>query len=290
MGSEQLYESPEPERHYANEYSRFVADNRLALSLTIEGIDNSVKRWDTLAIESICEGIQENFGVPPIFAMFNTLKSDYIATRWLAYVALEQLAPETGYYSDTLDYANYGMSQAILLSVQRSAIDVLNRIAVATSEYLGLPGSSRRIYFWNRWHKYEEKGGRLKTPLEWQQLIEKEIKKGNTALIALSELALDVMQGGYLNLQKTLRNASTHRFVVLHELGDQGARSSKHIEHYNQDDFEEQTLKALRIARAALFYFQEMIAIHEARLERDSSGPMGILDVPPYHWIRGEEC
>jgi len=288
MSSEQLYEPPQPERDYADGYTRFVAENRLALSLTIEGVDNSVKRWDTLAIESICEGIQESFGIPPIFAMFNTLKSDYIAARWLTYVALKQLAPETGYYSDTLDYANYGISQGILLFAQRSAIDILNRIAVAASEYLGLPGRSRSITFWDRWHKVERR--RLKTPLEWQQPIEEEIKNGNTTLIALSELAVDVMQEGYLNLQKTLRNASTHRFVILHELGNQGSRPSNHIEHYSQEDFEKQTLRALRIARAALFYFREMITFREARLEKNADGPMGILDVPPHHWIRGEDA
>ena len=56
------------------------------------------------------------FGVPPIFAMFNMLKADFIASRWLAFIATEEQMTETRYYSDTLDYAKYGATQSLLLT------------------------------------------------------------------------------------------------------------------------------------------------------------------------------
>jgi hypothetical protein len=41
--------------------------------------------------------------------------------------------------------------------------------------------------------------------------------------------------------------------------------------------------------RSALLYFIEMIAIREARQEREE-GPAFRLSVPPHHWIRGEDA
>lgn len=270
----------------SDEYTRFVGENHLALSLTIEGLNPDLKRWDSLLIHSIREDINAPHGVPAIFAMFNVLKADYLAARWLVYQAIHGTVPESGVYLDTLDYANYGIKESLLALGQRSVIDILDRIAVAACEYLGLKGSPTSIYFWKIWHV--NKGRRLKIPLEWQPKIREEIEKGNTALIALSEIAVDIATGGYLAPQKTLRNASTHRFVVLHDLSTSPSRDSHYVEHFSVHDFERQTVSALRLVRSALIYFVEMVSIREARLEREG-GFVGPLLVPTHHSIRGED-
>lgn len=274
-------------REVEDPYIRFCADTKLLLALDITGRQTHDRRCDSLAIQSVVEDIDTPFGVPPIFAMFNMLKADFVAARWMTYIARDRLAPETGYYSATLDYANYGIAQALLLNAQRSAIDILDRVAVAASEHFDLPGDPGKIYFHNRWHIKDS--GRLRRPLEWLPLINEEIQSGDAALIALSELAEDVMKGGYLNPQKSLRNESTHRFVVLHEMGDRGSRDSRYIKHFSEMDFLDETLQALRVARAAIFYLHDAIAIHETRLEAEAEGPLSFLDVPPHHWIQGED-
>jgi len=276
-----------PDLSKADDFTRFVADNNLSLSLTIEGLDPDLRHWDSLSIQSIHEDLDTPHGVPPIFAMFNVLKADYLSARWLAYQAIHDFARESGSYADTLDYAMYGIRESLFTLAQRSAIDILDRIAVATSEYLGLKDSPSSIYFWKRWHITE--GHSLKRPLEWQPVITDEIGKGNAALIALAELAEDIVAGGYLAPKRTLRNESTHRFVILHDMGSAGSRESRYIKHFNLEDFKTQTISALKLVRAALFYFVEMITIHEARLEREG-GTSVPLEVPPHHWIRsGEE-
>ena len=128
-----------------------MAKHRLALAPTIEGLDLAMPRWDSLRVESISEPIDTEYGVPPLFAMFNVLKSEYLTARFLAYSALSSEIPESGKYSDTLDYACYGIHTSLLTLSQRSCIDLLDKIAVATSEYLGLPGSSNAITFLKRW-------------------------------------------------------------------------------------------------------------------------------------------
>jgi tetratricopeptide (TPR) repeat protein len=272
-----------PDLSNASSYARFVARNGLAISLTLEGLDPDAKSWDTLVIASLQEPIDTDHNVPPIFAMWNVLKADFIAARWVAFCAEEGQVPETGSYSDTLDYANYGISQSLWTLAQRSAIDILDRVAVAASEYLHLSGSSRSIYFWNRWHKTDR--GRLKSPREWLPAIQDEIMQGNTALIALSELAEDIAEDGFLNPKKGLRHSSTHRFVVLHDMGSAYARPSEHVEHYDQVGFESQTIASLRVARSALLYFLEMVAIGEAIRNRGGGAAVSLF-VPPHHWIR----
>lgn len=275
-----------PDFTHADEYIRFVGKNHLALSLTVEGLNLDLKRWDSLLIHSIREDLDAPHGVPVIFAMFNVLKADYLAARWLVYQALHEKVPESGVYSDTLDYANYGVRESLLALGQRSVIDILDRIAVAASEYLGLEGNPKSIYFWKRWHV--NKGKVIKTPLEWQPVIREEIEKGNTALIALSEIAVDIAAGGYLAPHRTLRNDSTHRFVVLHDFSTTPSRDSRYVEHFSAHDFENQTISALRLVRSALVYFVEMVSTREARFEREG-GLVGPLLVPPHHWIRGED-
>lgn len=271
----------------SDEYTRFVANNDLALSMTIEGLDPDLNRWDSLLIKSISEKLHTGHGVPAIFAMFNILKADFLSARWLIYTATHTQPPESGLYSDTLDYATYGINQSLLTLGMRSAIDILDRIAVATSDYLNLPGSPTSIYFWKRWHKTTNKGKELITPLEWLPEIREEINKGNTALIALAEIAEDIAEGGYLASKRALRHTLTHRFVVLHDIGSQPSRENPFVDHYNSTDFEKQTIATLRLVRSALIYFIQMIYIREARLKKDTDLTCS-LEVPAHHWVRGE--
>ena len=285
---QQLDESVQwpPDLANTDEYTRFVGENHLALSLTIEGLNPDLKRWDSLSIQSITENMDVEFGVPPIFAMFNTLKADYMAARWLAFQAIHGQVRESGSYFDTLDYALYGIKESLLTLAQRSAFDILDRLAVAASEYFRLEGSPTSIYFLKRWHVM--KGRELKKPLEWQPAILDEVEQGNTALVALSELAEDIATGGYLEQKKTLRNASTHRFVILHDLSISKSLKSNFIEHYEFEDFRDQTIASLRMVRAALIYLVESVSMREARQAR-TLGIVAPLEVPLHHWIRSEQ-
>lgn len=76
-----------PDLSGASDYARFVARNRLAISLTLEGLDPEARSWDTLVIGSFREAMDNHHNVPPIFAMRNVLKADFLAARWVAYSA-----------------------------------------------------------------------------------------------------------------------------------------------------------------------------------------------------------
>ena len=275
-----------PDLEDAGEYERFVANNRLALSPTIEGLDLSLVRWDSLRIQTLTEEKENGPGVPPLFAMYNIIKSDFLAARYLAYQAISQLTPESGYYSDTLDYAVYGIMPSRLILAQRACIDILDKIAVATTEYFELHDNPRTISFRSRWFLRKKKD----EAIVWNPQLYECIQKGNAAIIALGELSLDVGEGGALSEMQEYRNSSTHRFTVLHDLGCEPSRKSVYIEHYAVEQFQANLIESMQLTRAAILYFVEMISAGDAIKQKEIGGILGPIIVPSHHWIRdGEE-
>lgn len=280
----EFYDVKDEEVFELDKYESFVAEHRLALSLNINGISADTKRWDDLQIHSVRVGKEGAHRVPQIFAMFNILKSDYLLARWLAYCALNEVIPDSGFYSDTLDYANYGTRFSTLSLAQRSAIDVLDKLTVASLEYFDMSGA-KNANFKTSWFIKNNKS----TP-RWKERISREILDGNVALIALTELAKDFSdEEAYLKSVRLLRNASTHRFVALHDMGNVNEIKSKSVEHYNLGDFTSSLIETLRVVRSSLIYLVEMIAYSETTKSRNDTGFIGHLNVPSHHYVRGED-
>jgi len=279
----QLPESDPPDLTGASDYEKFVARHRLALSPTIEGLDCSLKRWDSLRFDSITESVGKS-GVPPLFAMLNVMKSDFLAARYLAYQALTCEFPDSGFYTDTLDYAVYGIMPSLLSLAQRACIDVLDKIAAATTEYFAIPGNVKVVYFWSRWFDNPREG----PPFVWHSSLRPHIDKGNTAIVALADISFDIDKGGFLVRKKAFRHSSTHRFTVLHDEGCNPSRESAQIEHSEVHEFKDQLIESLQLARAAILYFVEMVSIAEKN-QPARSGKVGTLTVPSHHYIRGED-
>lgn len=269
----------------ATDYQRFIARHRLALAPEIDGLDMVLSRWDSLKIGSVTTPIDSGSGVPPIFAMFNTMKSDYLCARYLAFAAFEEPLPESGTYSDTLDYALYGVPQSMMTLAQRSCLDLLDKVAVATSDYLSLPGDPSHIYFSNRWFEKPNEG---EDALRWKLEIAGAFESGIKAIMAMSDVSRDIKSGGFLQEKRTMRNSSTHRFAVLHDLGCTPSQVSRYIDHFGLDTFSQQMIETLQLSRAVLFYFVEMIMQGEHRHHGDGR-PHVHLPVPDHGWVRGEQ-
>lgn len=110
-------------------------------------------------------------------------------------------------------------------------------------------------------------------------------------MYGLGELAEDYDgNDGILRSQKDLRNAGTHRFVVLHDLGNPSrARQAPEVEHLEHADFADQALGALRVARSAIQKLTLAISQHEEILRQQADGFIGTLVVPSHHWVRDED-
>lgn len=203
--------------------------------------------------------------------------------RWVARESGS--TPETGRYTDTLDYAIYGIDQSLLVLSQRAALDLLDKIAVTTTEYLDLGDKARSVYFRTRWHEQ----GKRPEQRDWQPAIRDEIERGATSLVALAELAEDIDVGGSLSSRRETRHAGTHRLVVLHDQGCRPSRPSRYILHQEESQFVETVIESLRTARAAILYFVAFVNRREARNHREAKGPLGTMYAPPHEWVRDED-
>ncbi len=184
-----------PNPNQTHSMPRWCDATDLLFALEPESSGTGAGRLDHVAITSASDSVQREYKIPTIIASWNVLKSDFLTTRWLAHAATNGEIPETGFYSDTLDYANYGSRYSALVLAQRALFDVLDKIAVAATDYLKLP-KSRQIYFGTRRHVLESKRSRkFAAPLRWQPQIDAEVAAGNRSLIALAELAHDYATG-----------------------------------------------------------------------------------------------
>nr|WP_263642066.1 LA2681 family HEPN domain-containing protein [Aeromonas hydrophila] len=283
----QLEEPPIRSLHI-DPFISWVERERLTLAPAVELIDPSMGKLDWLMLPGIMEREPSVAGMPPpVFAMFNMLKSDFILARDLLWRALDENAwPTTGRFGDTLDYATYGPDTSALILVHRTALDLLDKIAVVANHYfeLGLPPG--KVYFGKLWRGNPDKTTSIRPLLE---KVERVIREGTPALYGLVELAEDYENNsGILRSQKDLRNAGTHRFVVLHDFGDPAqSRQAPEVEHHRRESFTQEVLRALRVARSAIQMLALSISQHEQVLAQRADGFIGSMLVPDHDWVRG---
>lgn len=283
-------EDPEPRTPPADPFLRWVERERLTLAPAVQLIDATLGKLDWLTLSGILEQESGADGKPPpVFAMFNMLKCDFILARDLLWRANdESVWPATGVFADTLDYATYGPDASALILAHRTAIDLLDKIAVTVNHYFALGLSPDRVYFGKLWRGRPDKSTGL-CPLS--ERVEALIRGGASALYGLLELAEDYeSSAGILRSQKKLRNAGTHRFVVLHDLGDPAdSRQAPEIERHRRDQFIQEAVRALRVARSAIQMLALAVSQQEQALRQRETGYIGSLIVPDHDWVRGRK-
>ncbi len=276
-------EDPPPRSPHKDPFIRWVERERLTLAPVVELVDPTLGKLDWLMLPGILERESGTRGVPPpVFAMFNVLKSDYILARDLLWRSTnEEVWPATGRFSDTLDYATYGPDASALILAHRTALDLLDKIAVTANHYFEFGQPPDKVYFGKLWRGVPDKATGVR-PLT--EKVEKAIRGGASALYGLVELAEDYdSSAGILRSHKELRNAGTHRFLVLHDLGDAAHyRQSPEIEHHRRQHFTQDVLSALRVARSAIQMLTLSIRQHEQFLRLRSARLVESLVVPDH--------
>ncbi|MFC5705550.1 LA2681 family HEPN domain-containing protein [Aeromonas eucrenophila] len=281
--SKPLKNKNKPQR---TQYERFVLKHNLALSPAAHISSHLSDKWDELHINKIILPLDHGYSVPEIFAMLNTMKSDYILARKLLFDVLEGPdIKDTGTYIDTLDYALYGASHSLLCLCQRSALDILDKISVASLIYLG-EKNVRNVSFRGAWYINPKEIDIEKK--KYKQVVSNEVDLLNEGLIALIEMASDLLiSGGYLVEKQDARNYSTHKFTILHDMGSMPLSPSGSVGHYRYNEFRNETLETLKLVRSALIYFVQMISFSEKIKESKTESPLGLMTLYSHDYIRG---
>lgn len=254
----ELHESQGHVSHGGDElddYQRWIVRHRLALVGAVEGLGSDSPQWDTASVLGVVRS--SSGSVPGIFAALNVLKAEFIVTRRIAFrgqqmvtaLVSRQHPDDTGLYTDTLDGALYGEGPALLLLAQRSALDVLDKIAVSANEHFQTALKPSRVDYATYWRSTAADG--LKAALKPNHV-------GLRALLALSELASDLTERGIYPIARLLRNAGTHRLVHATEAEPTGP-TGETFSTVNLEDLQSAALEALWVARAAYLYFVDLI-------------------------------
>jgi hypothetical protein len=279
-----------PRSPHTDPFIEWAERERLMLAPVVELVDPTLGKLDWLMLPGILERESGASGMPPpVFAMFNVLKSDFILARDLAWRSLDESEwPATGRFGDTLDYATYGPDASALVLAHRTALDLLDKVAVTANHYFEFGQPTDRVYFGKLWRGSPDK---ITCARALAEKVEKTIRLGVSALYGLVELADDYdSSAGILRSQKDLRNAGTHRFVVLHDIGDPAnSRQAPEIERHRREQFTQEVLRALRVGRSAIQMLALSISQHEQGLAQRTDGLVGSLIVPDHDWIRGRD-
>lgn len=281
--ADELGEAPERAEHI-DPFLRWIERERLTLAPAVELVDPSLGKVDWLMLPGIMERETppETTKPPPVFAMFNVLKADFIVARDLAWRASSDTGwPATGRFADTLDFATYGPGASALTLAHRTTLDLLDKVAVAANHHFGFGVPHDDVSFGKLWRPKATRKNRAQ-PLS--DRVATAIRAGAYALYGLAELADDYeADGAILRSHKDLRNAGTHRFVVLHDPGDPtDVRESPEIAHHGRERFVREVLRALRVARSAIQMLTLAIRQHERTLALGTSGLVGTLVMPDY--------
>ncbi|MDH4432197.1 LA2681 family HEPN domain-containing protein [Pseudomonas shirazica] len=289
LGFLNRFQEPPPRAPHSDPFVAWVEKERLTLGPTVELVDPEMGKLDWLRLPGILEReAGKGATPPPIFAMFNQMKGDFILARDLAWRSRDDAGwPTSGCFDDTLDYAVYGPATSALILAHRTAIDLLDKVAAAANHYFDLGLKPHDIFFGKIWRVRPNKAG--EAPLTPK--VDSIVREGVHALYGLVELADDYeARSGIQRPLKNLRNAGTHRFVVLHDLGDiTQCREAAEVEHHDIDRFTATAMAALRVARSAIQMLALAVGEKEELLRKSKEGLIGTLEVFDHDWIRGRD-
>ncbi|MCZ2850196.1 LA2681 family HEPN domain-containing protein [Modestobacter sp. VKM Ac-2978] len=264
--------------HSDDPYLQWVARERLALTPVMDGLGSDNPRFDDVSIHSVFSRRDEE-GMPQVFAAANVLKSDYLAARRTVYQGLATLDEggggwalhprDTGTYADTLDYAVYGEPISFLTLGARAALDVLDKIAVATNEYLGTSDNPGSVNFRKYW--FDKKTRDVDWPGLHCKLTDQNLDMSR--ILALAELADDLEDGGLYEDAQAMRNRSTHR-LVRGKLFDAEGITNTALTTLDIENLKGASVESLRVARAGILYFHALVSVRELRNGSQSDGFM----------------
>ena len=212
---------------------------------------------------------------------FNTIKQDYIAARYLVWLAAAEDSPTQGQaktitrrtsFWDSLNYAFWGVRPGIGIQALKVTLDTLDTIAAFVHLYLRSGRGVRDIEF--RTLPYANRSKKKLAPSLAEALKRPEQNRGLAALLDLSA-ELEEQSTSPLRRLVQRRHAATHRFFSVHIEGTPD--SSDWIERLSWPELLEESLESLRITRRAILYLAQMIHIHEkATHVPDSPGSMTV--------------
>jgi hypothetical protein len=256
-------------------YRQWCLNNRLFLNPLNDLGPYPIGSRDILSVPSIYVDIGEG---PYYHGFFNQMKQEFVSARYLYYEAINDREPHFSdkdvLLYDTLDYPSYCLAVEKVKMVYRTVYSLFDKIAFFLNKYLDLRISEKGVYFRTLW--YVEKKRK-------QVLRENFHHMANPSLWGLFWLSKDFyeqrdefrnsIEPDARDLYET-RNHLEHKYLKLHlgywsepDDNDPVLKGLTDTLAYSlcRSEFEEKTLKLLKLARSALIYLTLAIQCEEQK-------------------------
>ncbi|MDD5742307.1 MAG: LA2681 family HEPN domain-containing protein [Candidatus Peribacteraceae bacterium] len=257
-------------------YISFCREHHLFLNFSLKNI-GCQSIYDTVEPSSIVVPIMDNTIQKLIDRPINEIKEKYVTSRLLFYEGTQlsnALLDEMTVFSDSLDYAVYGVESGKIKMALEGAFNVLDKIAILLNNYMNLGISERRVSFTHLWYTNQEKD---------RGLSQKIIDTKSHRLYGLYDLARDFGEDPSFNRLKQMRDLSTHRYLVPHvEMIDAKAEPEGEAYHVYYPDLAKDALYLLKTARNALIYSISYINEAESQKAKHRTGMVAPMFRLPY--------
>lgn len=207
----------------------------------------------------------------------NQIKEDYAVARLLLVQSqyrqddFNRISERTSFVY-ALDYSQFNIYTGLLKSSFKEAFNILDKVAVFINDYYQLGFREEDIYF-------DSIRGKGRSSSIWQDngVIRKEILNSeNISLYALHDIYRDFQSGEHQRIQN-IRNALTHRRLVIYDSGltDWDSKLDKHNIGYNTMLAE--TIQLMKLVKAAIIYLVNFVNVEESKKRKAGGKP--ILDM-----------
>ncbi len=243
-------------------YRRWCLDHCLFLNPLNDLGPHSIAARDVLMLPGFTTGIKEP---PSIVGYFNQMKQEYASARWLCYEGVH--ATEL-HFSDrgvglinTLDYPSYSLAVEKVKAAYRIAYSLFDKAAFFLNTYMKLKMDPKRVSFRYVWHEAANRAAPVRRKFETSE---------NWPFRGLYWLSKDIFDEKFQETTEPdaralyeIRNHLEHKYLKVHEMRMPTASKWRAARAFTMDDmaysvwrreFEENTLRVLKLSRAALVY------------------------------------
>lgn len=262
-------------------YRRWCLHHGLFLNPLNDLGAHSIAGHDVLTLPSFTLPIDE----PPVLVgFFNQLKQEYASARWLYF---EAGRGDEAHFSDrgvllynTLDYPSYGLALEKVKLAYRAAYSIFDKIAFFLNSYMQLGMKPKSVSFSRIWRA--SPGAPIRSEFDQSE---------NLPFRGLYWLSLDLFEEEFQEVGdpdaralKEIRDHLEHKYLKVHEMLLSGTTQSQRFMgpftdtlaySIGRGDFEEKTLRLIKLARAALIYLSLGMNREEKRRAKDK--PAGII-------------
>ena len=270
---------------WSDPYLIWCRDEGLFLHVSPDCLVDEESIVDPLFFSGVLVGLSdvEQRRLTVLVDAFNTIKQDYIAARYLTWLASHRessirmhastLSGQSK-FGDSLTYARWGIRTGLGIQAFTAAVNLLDKLASFTHLYLASGVRVRDVYFSTLWRRRSK-------PTKMDTVLAEELLMGNRGLLALCDLSCELEQSSRLGALHQHRHTATHRFLVAHDLSVDESRAAvgEWLDRVEWPELVTMLSMQLRIARSGIIYLARMIQIRERRRssELDDEGAW----VPP---------